>query len=95
MEKYLPIGTVVMLKNGFKELMITGYMVRSSERPNEIYDYCACYFPEGVVSSDYNLMFNHEQIEKILFEGFKNEASEKFLKVLIENEIEEDKIEEL
>ena len=74
-EKYLPIGTVVMLQNGRKELMITGYLVSESNNQNVVYDYSGCLYPEGIISSDQNVVFNHSQIKEVLFEGF---ASDKF-----------------
>lgn len=34
-----------------------------------MFDYSACLYPEGVIDSKKTLLFNHEQIEKIHFEG--------------------------
>ncbi len=48
-DKYLPIGTVVGLKGASKKLMIIGYLPVTSE--NQIFDYTACTYPEGVVIS--------------------------------------------
>ena len=79
-EKYLPIGSVVLLKNGTKPVMITGYLPMPSDSSDTtMYDYSACMFPEGLLSSDQNAVFNHEQIDKFLFVGFKNEESMEFL----------------
>ena len=33
-EKYLPIGTVVLLKNANKKIMITGYLTSSTDEKN-------------------------------------------------------------
>ena len=87
-EKFLPIGTVVILKEGKKELMITGYCTmplqdlydkngKVEKDPNEltVFDYCGCFYPEGIISSDHNLAFNHDQIGKILFKGYETEKS--------------------
>ena len=79
-EKYLPIGTVVLLKNGTKPVMITGYLPMPSEsNDTTMYDYSACMFPEGLLSSDQNAVFNHEQIDRIMYKGFQNEDSIEFL----------------
>ena len=43
----LPIGSVVMLKNGTKPVMIFGYLQKSSLRPGEIADYVGVPYPEG------------------------------------------------
>ena len=40
LEKYLPIGSVVLLDGGETKVMITGF-VASAEDENEVYDYCA------------------------------------------------------
>lgn len=67
-EKYLPIGTVVNLKGATKKIMIIGYCPVENEN-HQMFDYSACLYPEGVIDSKKTLLFNHEQIEKIHFEG--------------------------
>ena len=62
MEKYLPIGTVVMLKEGKKKLMITGFCTMDSENQSEMFDYSGCLYPEGLLSSEQVALFNHKQI---------------------------------
>lgn len=75
-EKYLPIGTVVLLKNGKKRVMIIGFMVSSDGET--IYDYSGCMYPEGVISSTEALVFNHDQIEKIYYMGLIDEEEKEF-----------------
>ena len=76
MEKsYLPIGSVVLLKNATKKIMITGFYIESD---NKIYDYVGCLYPEGVVSSTKNLVFNEDQIDKIFFIGFNDIEGQAF-----------------
>ena len=82
-EKYLPVGTVVMLKNGKKRIMITGFACKTSES-DKIYDYCGCLYPEGFISSDQNLLFDHEQIESISFIGLIDEEEKQFKTILKE-----------
>ena len=77
-EKYLPLGTVVMLKTAKKAVMITGYVPINNET-KEMFDYKAVVFPEGDFSSDITAVFNHNQIERVLFEGFKTKDSEEFM----------------
>ena len=87
MEKYLPLGTVVLLKNAKKKIMIIGYAVRKKGQNNKIYDYLGCLYPEGAISNDVNLVFNHELIDKIYYMGYNNEESKKvqeFIKSNIE-----------
>lgn len=77
-EKYLPIGTVVMLKEGTKRVMITGFCAISEDEKNKIYDYSGCLYPEGYISPDDTLLFNHEQIEKIYHLGFSDAEEKEF-----------------
>lgn len=71
--KYLPIGTVVLLKTATKRLMITGYCSAKPEEPNKVYDYVGLLFPEGNLAGDEVALFNHEQIEKISHMGLVDE----------------------
>lgn len=76
--KLLPIGSVVLLNNGTKKIMITGFYSISANEPNKVFDYCGCLFPEGVISSEQNLLFDHKQIEKVCYIGFKNDEEKEF-----------------
>ncbi len=79
--KYLPIGSVVLLNGGKRKVMVIGYRSLSDgENANELteWDYCGCIFPEGVLSSEINLLFNHSQIEKIYCIGYFDEEAKKF-----------------
>ena len=71
-EKYLPIGSVVTLKDATKKIMIIGYCPVEKER-NQMYDYSACLYPEGVIDSNRILLFNHNQIATIHFIGLEDE----------------------
>lgn len=77
-EKYLPLGSIVLLKGGTKKVMITGYCMKTVERPDKIYDYNGCPFPDGTIQSDLTCVFDHDQIEQIFFKGYVNEESTKF-----------------
>ena len=77
-EKYLPIGTVVMLKGGKKRAMITGFCSIADEDKSKIYDYSGCLYPEGVISSNQTLLFNHEQIDKIYHLGLADDEEKEF-----------------
>ena len=72
-EKYLPIGTVVLLKDAKKRVMITGFAAKGKETGDKMFDYMGCLYPEGVISSEQNLLFNHEQIDKIFYIGYIDE----------------------
>ena len=77
-EKYLPLGSVVILKGGQKRLMITGFLVSPTGEKTKVYDYSGVIFPEGMLSSDKTALFNHEQIERIDFLGFVDDEEKQF-----------------
>lgn len=83
-EKYLPIGSVVMLKGAEVPLMVTGFCPAPLENPRYAYDYCGCIYPFGFLTPDTIAMFNHDQIEEILFVGFENENEAAFKKDMID-----------
>ncbi|WP_244169931.1 MULTISPECIES: DUF4176 domain-containing protein [Listeria] len=78
---YLPLGSVVLLKNGQKELMIYGRKQRDT-KTNEIYDYSGCLHPEGYIGKEYTIVFNHKSIEKVIFEGYKNDNDKKWIEIM-------------
>ena len=63
-DKYLPIGTVVTLKNGSHRIMITGFTSMGSDS-GIVYDYVGCPYPEGFTSCGNMLYFYGKDIEKI------------------------------
>ena len=77
-EKYLPIGTVVMLKWGKKRAMIIGFCCSDNKDTTKVYDYSGCLYPEGTISSDKVLLFNHDQIDKIYHLGLVDEEEKEF-----------------
>lgn len=77
-EKYLPIGTVVMLKGGTKRAMITGFCSIADEDKEKVYDYSGCLYPEGFISSNQTLLFDHAQIDKIYFLGLVDDEEKNF-----------------
>ena len=81
-EKYLPIGSVVLMKGAKKRVMIIGYAVQTSDTGDKIWDYTGCLWPEGMVSSDKNLLFDHENIGEIFALGYTDETQKRFMGVL-------------
>ena len=76
--KLLPIGSVVLLNNGTKMIMITGFYLMPANDNSKVYDYCGCLFPEGVISSEQNLLFDHKQIAKVCYMGFTSSEEKEF-----------------
>ena len=78
-EKYLPIGSVVLLKGGTKKVMINGYCVVAQEKPDKMFDYRGCPYPEGIMDDKGVALFDIDQIETVCFKGFRNNDSLDFI----------------
>ena len=74
-EKFLPIGTVVLLKDAKKRVMILSYLIfpTGEAKHKEMYDYGGCAYPEGVIDSKVGIGFNHDQIEEIVHMGLADD----------------------
>lgn len=85
-DRYLPIGTVVLLKGGEKKVMITSYLIFSNgeDAEKKMYDYGGCAFPEGIIESNYAVGFNHDQIDKVIHLGFVNDEQKGLNEILCE-----------
>ena len=83
-EKYLPIGTVVMLKGGTKRVMIVGFCAVEGQ-DSQMYDYSGCLYPEGLLSSNELCLFNHDQIEKVYYVGLAEDEEEKQYKEILKS----------
>ena len=70
--KVLPIGTIVLLKNATKRVMIIGYCKYKGNNTSKVYDYVGCIYPEGYISPDTTALFDHEQIDVIFSLCFRN-----------------------
>jgi hypothetical protein len=79
-EKFLPIGTVVMLKDGTKRVMISGFCSSAAEDTETIWDYTGCPYPEGYISSNQTCLFNHDQIVEVYSMGLEDDEEEKAFK---------------
>lgn len=83
-DKFLPIGTVVMLKGGSKRVMITGFCSVEDGNIEKVYDYNGCLFPEGYLKSNQTCLFDHDQIEKVYHVGLEDEEQKEFHTQLLE-----------
>ena len=81
-EKFLPIGTVVMLKEGKKRLMITGFCATQESDQGKMWDYSGCLYPEGILGSNQTALFDHEQIETVYHYGLIDGEEQEFMKRL-------------
>lgn len=83
-DKYLPVGSVVLLKGGKKRVIIIG-RDRRDEAGEKSWDYLACLYPEGFLGEEYAYLFDHEQIERIFFIGFQDGEELAFQQLLTED----------
>lgn len=90
----LPIGTVVTLQGGVRKIMIIGVKTTIRDAPEVIYDYIGVLYPEGFLGDEGNFMFNHSDINDIIFKGYNNPERENFLNFLEQSFTEEGKLKE-
>lgn len=81
MKKYLPIGSVVLLKESKKRIMIVGVKQKQAGS-DKIWDYSACLYPEGILDPDRLFLFDSDQIERLYFVGLQDGEGLAFLEKL-------------
>lgn len=64
----LPIGSVVLLKNSTKRLMIVALLQEDGN--GNAWQYAGCYFPEGIKDANSFYLFNNEQISRVFYFGY-------------------------
>jgi hypothetical protein len=74
----LPNGSVIRLKEGTKKLVIYGRKQMLMTEPPRQFDYIGCPYPEGYINPDYTYVFNHGDIEEVIFKGYSDEEEEAF-----------------
>jgi hypothetical protein len=88
----LPIGSIVYLNEGTSKLMILNRgPIIELDGEQKMFDYSACVYPQGLVADSF-LFFNEENIDEVIFEGFKDSDEDRFHSLykqwLEENEIQ-------
>ena len=76
----LPIGSIVLLEGAEKKLMIFG--VGQTLEENKDFDYIGVVYPEGNMGEGSQFLFNHSDIEEIVFRGYEDEERDNFLEML-------------
>ncbi|MTB48095.1 DUF4176 domain-containing protein [Streptococcus uberis] len=82
-KKLYPLGTVVYLEDGTEKVMIVGRgIVYQDEETNSqrFTDYMGCLYPSGINPNN-TIFFNQENIDRVVFEGLKDEEEVRFLEV--------------
>ena len=85
--EYLPIGSVVLLKGAIRKAMIIGIIQSTKGEDGVIkeHDYIAVMFPEGFLNTETMFMFNHDQINDVVYRGYENPERAEFLQKLEKN----------
>lgn len=76
----LPIGSVVLIGNSKKKVMIVGVCQKGGQDLNAIWDYTGVIFPEGYLDSEKMFLFNREQITRVYALGYQDEEQIAFKK---------------
>lgn len=76
-----PIGSIVLLEGAEKKLMIFGVGQTQLEE-NKDFDYIGVVYPEGNMGEGSQFLFNHSDIEEIVFRGYEDEERDNFLEML-------------
>lgn len=76
LDKYLALGSIVLVKGNVKKLMIVARGVLAGKEPEKkLFDYGAVLYPEGLM--DERLIFlNHRDIYKVVAEGYSDSDDE-------------------
>lgn len=84
LKELLPIGSVVLLNNAYKKIVIIGVMQikHTDDGQNIVYDYMGVPYPEGYMGQETGLLFNHTSIQEIIFKGFVNKERDDFIKIM-------------
>lgn len=85
----LPIGSVVVLKDGEQKLMIYGIAQIDGNqglfRKPKHFDYVSVPYPQGNMGPGSIFLFNHDDIEEVFFRGYEDEERKNFLKEMEKN----------
>ncbi|PTO40086.1 hypothetical protein C6P52_02320 [Enterococcus mundtii] len=82
-KKLLPLGSVVLLEEGLQKLVIVGrgaiYTDQQTEK-DTFADYMAVLYLSGL-NPETTIFFDHENIDKVVFEGYSDEEEVRFLDI--------------
>ena len=67
----LPIGSVVVIGNSQKKVMVAGVCQKGGEE-EKLWDYTGVIYPEGFLDPQKMFLFNHDQITQIVALGYQD-----------------------
>jgi len=77
----LPVGSVIRLKKGTKNLVIIG-IKQTDLITGETYDYVTIPYPEGYISKEAVFYVQHDKIDEVVFKGYSNKEREEFIEAV-------------
>jgi len=81
-KEIIPNGSVVLLKEGTKRLMVVGWYPVAEDGIK--YDYMGTFYPEGFVDLDHIFLFNYDDISKIEFIGYVDAEFQLFAQQVVD-----------
>ena len=76
MNELFPLGTIVTLKEHEGPIMIMGYYQNVNDR---VYDYIGVPYPQGFISKNAALVFDHSALDLLVSKGYEDEEAKQFL----------------
>ena len=76
----LPIGSVVLIGNSTKKVMIIGVCQKGGSDEVKLWDYAGVIFPEGYLDPNKLVLFNNDQITQIYALGYQDAEQMAFKK---------------
>ena len=77
-KELLPIGSVVLLKEGKKKAMIFG-IKQTNKGTGKEHDYIGVVYPEGNLGDELQFFFEHENIDQVFYRGYEDEERDEFI----------------
>ncbi|MEW9183631.1 MULTISPECIES: DUF4176 domain-containing protein [Bacillus cereus group] len=72
------MGSIVILKEGTKKLMIFGRKQQVETDEVRKFDYMGCPYPEGYMNPDFTYLFNHDDIQEVVSTGYEDQEERTF-----------------
>lgn len=76
----LPIGSVVLVGNSTKKVMIVGLCQKGGSDEVKLWDYAGVIFPEGYIDQNKLFLFNNDQITQVYALGYQDAEQMAFKK---------------
>ena len=71
--EWLPAGTVVMLEDGERPIMVAGFMIEDAVS-GKYWDYVGYPYPEGAREANTDYFFDRSMVKHVLQVGFLNDT---------------------